>query len=1081
MSLTAVLAAAGQPPLAFEPNLGQTDPQVRFLARSRGMTVFFTGAEAVMLLRQRQDSGNGHPGRPRRRQPRPPVEHQVVRMKLIGGAVPQTTGLEKLPGVSNYFIGNDSSKWRTDIPHYARIRYNGVYPGIDMLCYGNGGQLEYDLVVAPGADPRRIELAWDGVDRLRRNADGDLVLGTRLGDLVQKRPRVYQVIGGRRVEVAAQYVVRRDQRVTLALARYDRGRPLVIDPVLLLYSTYLGGSGDDEADSVAVDANGAAYIAGDTDSTNFPTLSAFQNTYHGATDIFVSKFSPAGALVYSTYLGGAGDDEPEEIAVDVAFSAYITGSTTSADFPTQSAFQSGYKGGQDGFVTKLAPGGNALVYSTYLGGSGEDAGYCLVVDGAGSAYVTGYTTSADFPTLSAYQSAYKGGRDAFVAKLAPAGNALEYSTYLGGSSLDTGFNIAVDGSGSAYVAGCTESADFPTQSAYQSVYQGGCDPFVAKLGQSGNTLVYSTYVGAGMNANTVDQSEGIAVDQFGAAYITGSTRSLVFPTQSAFQTASGGNLDVFVAKLSPAGAALVYSTYLGGSGDEEPYGIAVDAAGAAYVSGYTTSPNFPTQSPFQARNRGGQDVFVTKLGPAGNALEYSTYLGGSGNDCATYIAVDATGAAYVAGYTTSADFPTQSAYQVSNRGSSNAFVTKLQLPAAVATDPPGLAITVDGVNLTAPQAFDWAAGTTHTIVANSPQGTGNIRYAFINWSDGGASSHSITAPSTSTTYFASFGTEYQLTAGVSPAAGGTVTASPASTDGYYNSGTQVQLTAKANPGYQFANWSGDLTGSANPQPLTMSAARSVTATFISAPVNPVQIAKVNVVAGGVNIAQNAWIEIHGTGLAPASIPAAGTTWSNAPELASGAMPTALAGVSVQVDGKPAYIYYVGATQVNVLTPLDSTTGQVPVTLTNGSNTSAPFTVTMTTVAPAFLQFGAGPYVTAQHADYSLLGPASMSSPGYTFTPAQPGEPIVLYGAGFGLPSSGVTQGALAQAGRIAPFPVITIGGTPAVVQFAGLNGYAGLYQFNVVVPLSAANGDNQVIATYGGASTPTGAMISVSR
>jgi uncharacterized protein (TIGR03437 family) len=1078
-----LLVAADRQPLAFEPNVGQTDPQVRFLTRSPGMMVFFTDTEAVMVLRQRQENGNSHLGRPRHRHARSAAEHQVVRMKLTGGAVPQTAGLEKLPGVSNYFIGNDPAKWRTDIPHYARIRYNGVYPGIDMLCYGNGGQLEYDLVVAPGADPRRIELAWDGVDRIGRNADGDLVLGTRLGELVQKRPRVYQETGGRRVEVAARYVVGRDRRVTLALARYDRGRPLVIDPVLLVYSTYLGGSGDDNADSIAVDANGAAYVAGDTDSANFPTQSAYQTTYAGDTDVFVSKFSAAGnTLLYSTYLGGKGDDEPEEIAVDGAFSAYVTGSTTSGDFPTQSAYQSSYSGDTDAFVAKLAPSGNALVYSTYLGGSGEDEGYCLVVDGAGSAYVTGYTASANFPTQSAYQSAYKGGTDAFVAKLAPSGKALDYSTYLGGSNLDIGFNIAVDGSGSAYVAGCTESTDFPLQSPYEKQYLGGCAPFVAKLGQNGSTLVYSTYLGLAMNAQTSDQSEGVAVDGSGAAYITGSTRSQSLTTVSAFQTTSGGSLDVFVAKLSPAGNALEYSTYLGGSGDEEPYGVAVDAAGAAYVSGYTTSLNFPTQSPFQAQNRGGEDVFVTKLGPAGNVLAFSTYLGGSGDEISTYVAVDGAGAAYVAGFTTSKDFPTASPYQASNKGSSNAFVAKLQLPVAVATNPVGLAISVDGASLTAPQGFDWAAGATHSIGASSPQGTGSTRYAFTNWSDGGGPSHSITASSTATTYIASFGTQYQLAASASPAAGGTVSASPASTDGYYNSGTQVQLTAKANAGYQFSNWSGDLTGNANPQPLAMSAPRSVTAAFISTPPsgNPVNIAEINVVAGGTNIAQNTWIEIHGTGLAPASVSAGGDTWSNAPEFASGKMPTALDGVSVSVNGKPAYIYYVSATQVNVLTPLDSTTGPVQVTLTNGSNTSAPFTVNLEAVAPAFLQFGSGPYIAALHGDNSLVGPASMSVPGYTFTPAQPGETIVLYGAGFGMPGSALTAGSSTQQSALPNLPVITIGGSQATVIYAGVVS-PGLYQFNVTVPLSAGNGDNGVVATYGGASTPAGAMISVSR
>jgi len=672
----------GNLPLAFEPNVGQTDAQVRFLARGGGMTAFFTDTETVMVLsRSRQAKKPVGPGRA---EAPAEVEQTVVRMKLAGAGQPRRAiGLEKLPGISNYFIGNDPAKWRTDVPHYGRIQYEGVYPGIDLVWYGNQRRLEYDFVVAPGADPKQIQVAYEGVESLGVEANGELVLRTGLGEVRQQKPRVYQETGGKRVEVGARYAIVAGNRVSFELARYDRRRELRIDPVVLVYSTYLGGSGEDRGNGIAVDGAGSAYVTGGTVSTNFPTRSPYQATHHGGDfDAFVTKLTPAGnALVYSTYLGGSAGENGCGIAVDATGSAYVTGGTTSTDFPTQSPYQATLQGVGDAFVTKLTPGGDALSYSTYLGGNGTDVGYRIAVDGAGSAYVTGVTTSTNFPTQSAYQAAYQGGWDggwdAFVTKLRPAGNALVYSTYLGGSGDDYSGGIAVDATGSAYVTGYTQSTNFPTQSPYQAAHQGGWDAFVTKLTPAGNALVYSTYLGG----SDFDWGSGIAVDAAGSAYVTGATTSTDFPTQSPYQaTYHGGDCDAFVTKLMPAGNALFYSTYLGGSGQENGKEIAVDAAGSAYVTGSTNSTNFPTQSPYQAKNQGHNDVFVTKLTPAGNALSYSTYLGGSSNDYASGMAVDAAGSAYVTGYTQSTDFPTQSPYQATyQRGSWDAFVTKIQL------------------------------------------------------------------------------------------------------------------------------------------------------------------------------------------------------------------------------------------------------------------------------------------------------------------------------------------------------------------------------------------------------------------
>ena len=812
----------GRLPLAFEPNLGQTAPEVRFLARGGGMMAFFTDAETVMVL-----GGS---------------EQAVVRMKLAGAMKPrQATGLETLPGISNYFIGNDPKKWRTDVPHYARIEYQGVYPGIDLVWYGNQRQLEYDFVVGPGADAKQIQVAYEGVESVNVEANGELVLRTALGEVRQQQPRVYQEIGGKRAEVGARYAIVARNRVSFELAKYDRKRELRIDPVVLVYSTYLGGSGanGDDGKGIAVDAAGSAYVTGTTHSTDFPIQSPYLPTYQGGTyDAYVTKLTPAGnALVYSTYLGGNGRDDGFGIAVDGAGSAYVSGLTTSTNFPTQSAYQATLHGTSDGFVTKLTPAGNALVYSTYLGGSGSDYCLAITVDPAGSAYVTGVTQSTDFPTQSAYQATSPGGGDAFVTKLTPAGNALAYSTYLGGSGWDSGYGIAVDGAGSAYVTGETQSTDFPTQLAYRATAPGGFDDaFVTKLTPAGNALAYSTYLGG----SDIDVGKGIAVDWAGSAYVTGNTYSANFPTQSPYQATRRGTSDVFVTKLAPAGNALAYSTYLGGDAGEVGEAIAVDGDGSAYVTGYTASSNFPTKLPYQTEFTPVTNAFVTKLMPAGDALSYSTCLHGGIGNLGTKglgIAVDAAGSAYVAGWTGASDFPTQSPYQAAyGGGMEDAFVTKLkldlQLPATVvASDPTGAPIIVDGVNLFAPQTFEWAPGTVHSIGAISPVYGGATRYVFANWSDDGAQTHSITASSSATTYTANFSPAYHLASAVSPPAGGTVTANPTSPDGYYITGSSVQLTAHDYPDYRFDHWSGDLTGSVNPQSVTMSATRSVTAVF----------------------------------------------------------------------------------------------------------------------------------------------------------------------------------------------------------------------------------------------------------
>ncbi len=655
----------------------------------------------------------------------------ALRIALVGAnPAPQLAGLEELPGKSNYFIGNDPKKWRTGVPAYAKVQYKQVYPGVDLVYYGNQRELEYDFVVRPGADPKVIRLAVVGGGTvrpqlgavreppLRIDADGDLVIETDGGELRFRKPLVYQVeTDNRKSEIQnrklldGRYVLRASNRkskiqdqtyeVSFEVAAYDPRKPLIIDPVLS-YSSYLGGTATDSGTSIAVDSSGNAYITGSTFSTDFPfTAGVVQPAIGGGTclsgsasrpcfDVFVTKLNPTGsALVYSTYFGGTGEDFGSGIAVDGAFNAYVTGTTSSTNFPTTlGAFQTALKGlgSSDAFVTKLSPNGSALVYSTYLGGSGTDTSSGIAVDSSGSAYVTGSTSSNDFPvTLGSFQVIPGGGAtDAFVVKMKPDGSDRVYASFLGGKGTETGFGIAVDALGNAYVTGETASTDFPTTGGVvQAAFGGGTtDAFVTKVSPDGSTKVYSTFLGGSDN----DRGTAITVDSSGSAYLTGFTNSINFPTASPLQAKAGTPPDAFVTKLNATASALVYSTFLGGSGGDLGNGIAVDSSGNAYVAGQTGSPDFPVASPIETAISGGLDAFVTEINAAGSALLFSSYLGGSGPDGGNGIALDASGNIYVTGTTSSTDFPTiVGSFQTSNAGAlrvppgglSRAFVSKI--------------------------------------------------------------------------------------------------------------------------------------------------------------------------------------------------------------------------------------------------------------------------------------------------------------------------------------------------------------------------------------------------------------------
>jgi len=719
----------GQIPLGFEVHQAQGDSQVGYLAHGRGYTLFLTANEAVLALRtggrepnaagrklriaRRESAANlfassGHRlpfAKPGAALPEPffrPVEAstETLRLRLVG-ANPQAeaSGLNELQGKSNYFIGNDPKTWRTNVANYAKVKFANVYPGVDMVYYGNHQQLEYDFVVHPGGGPKAIALivGWDGVRPAlveRRSpphldAEGNLVIAAGGGEVVFHKPVVYQPAtdGGQlpRRPVEGKYIINDGNRITFEVGSYDTTRPLVIDPSLA-YSSYLGGSAAASASGVAVDAMGNAYVAGYTTSADFPvTAKAFQAGYGGGSafgDAFVTKLNPSGtALVYSTFLGGSADDMANGIAVDAEGNAYITGSTASGDFPTtQGAFQTTFGGGTaDAFVSKLDASGSALVYSTYLGGNGYDFARRIAVDAAGDAVVIGSTESDDYPaTPETSQPCGPSGTggvniaDAMITKLNPAGSSLIYSNCLNTPSFPQQTfdlsGLALDATGNAYVAGAAGLAF--------------SDASFTPLG-----AVVGTMNGSGSAFNFVIPEQippgnAIALDASGNIYITGSAGIELPTTSGAFQTAFGGGpddqpWDAFVLKMSPS-FNFVYCTYLGGSGTESGDAIAVDASGDAYVSGETGSSNFPiSPDAAQTAYRGDIDAFVAKLNPAGSALLYSTYLGGSSYDEAQSLAIDPLGNLYVAGVTSSADFlTTLGAFQTQYTGNGDAFVSK---------------------------------------------------------------------------------------------------------------------------------------------------------------------------------------------------------------------------------------------------------------------------------------------------------------------------------------------------------------------------------------------------------------------
>jgi len=673
------LTAYGRSALSFEPNVGQAEAAVKFLSRGHGFGLFLTSSQAVLSLKESSSNPRtAEVGTPGKR------SFRTVRLRLLSSNQNAgISGLQPQKAKSNYLIGDKPNKWRTDVPHYARVEYRSIYPGVDMVYYGHQGQLEYDFRLAPGSDPSAISYAVDGVDSLKLNQNGDLVLGIGKRQVVFRRPVAYQVENGKQRPVSASYIVDSGSKVRFQLGAFDHRRELVIDPELA-YSTYLGGSGDDTSPKVAVDSTFNAYVAGTTASANFPVLGPLQAAIDGANDVFVSKFDISGALVYSTYLGGSGTESVAGVGVDASSNIYVTGSTTSADFPTIVGFQAAPKGGaglNHVFLAKIKPDGTALVYSTYVSGSATDTSSGLALGGTeGRVYLAGITQSADFPTTAGVVGPNKPAGTTsqfFVSKFdttKSGASSLVYSSYLGGTqppnAQNVGGGIGVDSVGNVYVAGGTAYTDYPVVNAAQPSPKGGIDAFVTKLNTGATARLYSTYLGGAGD----DFANGLAVDQSGNSYVAGSTASDNYPVLVPFQATRAGGTDAFLTKLSVNGAT-IYSTYLGGTSDDAALAVSADLFQNAYVTGSTTSSDFNLLNSFQAYG-GGMDAFVAGFRTSGASV-FSSYLGGSGDDEGTGVAADVEGNPYIAGDTTSTDFPVLNPAQAALSGGKDAFLTKL--------------------------------------------------------------------------------------------------------------------------------------------------------------------------------------------------------------------------------------------------------------------------------------------------------------------------------------------------------------------------------------------------------------------
>ena len=669
----------GRVPLYVIPNGGQVDGRASYYARASRYTLWLT-AEGLVFDASRDRATDGRPDRD-------------VSMLAFPGANPSAAieARDASEHKVNVFLGTDPARWATGLATSRAVLYKDLFRSVDLKVYGVESEIEYDWIVRPGADIADVRFEYRGALGTTIEPDGSLRVRTRFGDLVHRAPAAYQIVDGKRIDVAACFLGSGGDRYGFSVGDYDKSFPLTIDPVVLVSSTYLGGKAGDSLDGIALDSSGNIYLTGDTKSSNYPVPNAMDDSLSGSGyDMVVTKMAASGkSLIYSTYLGGSDWDSGSSIAVDANGAAYIAGWTKSRDFPVFKAFDPSFNGNYDGVFLKLNPEGDALAFSSYLGASNPSASEgcnAVRIDGQGNIFITGNTEGPGFPVKAGYDMTYNGGGDVYVAKFAASGRSLVYSTFLGGTGQDYPSGMAVDAQGAVYVTGFTTSRDFPKKNSYKKTINGSNDAFVARLDPGGTALVYSTVFGG----SDRDRPSDVQIDAKGYAYVTGVTESADFPVQNAFDTSyAGGEGDVFLTKIAPSGKPFVFSTYLGGSGEDEGESLSVDGQGRIYVAVSTASPNMPVKIAFDTTLGGEADAYIAKFAASGKSLDFATYFGGSGNDEAGQILLDGAGRVLFIGGTESRDLPVKSAFDKSYNGGWDGIVVRMaEAAGATAADRP---------------------------------------------------------------------------------------------------------------------------------------------------------------------------------------------------------------------------------------------------------------------------------------------------------------------------------------------------------------------------------------------------------
>ena len=776
----------GKIPLYFIANEGQVQDKALFYAKASRYNLWLTKEGLVF------DSTRGikkESTKSLRLSPRDinnpkdfNYDRDVTRLVFINAnKSPEVIPVDDTEHKVNYFIGKDKSKWRTNIQTSTAVLYRELYPNIDLKVYGIEKQIEYDFVVKPDGQVSNISFEYRDVEKTEIDKDGNLVIETKFGELEHAKPVCYQVIGGERVEVEARFKRIENNTYGFKVKEYNRNYELIIDPLVLVYNTYLGGSLKEISTDIALDSEGAVYVTGYTLSLDFPTLNPLQETTGTIfSDIYITKINASGtAILYSTYLGGDNRDSADDMLLDSEGAIYLTGDTKSVDFPVQNPLQKTFGGGlSDGFIAKINASGTALIFSTFLGGSEWDGSNQIEIDSEGALYVTGYTESPGFPTQNPIQGSYAGVGDGFIAKINASGTAFIYSTFLGGSAKDSCNDLAVDSEGAVYVTGVTSSLDFPTHNPIQGSYAGDGfiwlgpqdgDGFVTKINASGTALVYSTYMGGSLK----DIGTDIAVDSEGAAYVTGHTASLDFPTYNPISEREWGvdqetTNDIILFKINSSGTALVYSTYFGGGGSEWGIATVLDSEGAVYLTGNTNSWGMPYGN---AGRSEGDDIYVAKISSSGNEIIFVVYVGGLFDDIGKGLAVDSEGVIYITGQTSSSpkeEFPLVNPLQETYGGNVDAFVAKLYF-----------------------------------------EGVSTVYYLELIATEGGDTDPEPTLPDPldpEDDYFY-----------------------------HYYSDVVVEILAEPDEGYNFVGWSDDASGSTNPLILAMDSDKTITANFVVQP------------------------------------------------------------------------------------------------------------------------------------------------------------------------------------------------------------------------------------------------------